>query len=102
MIARFFDRQGCIVGLKFRTYSTLEQWYVCNWCGGQIVHYFTQDRDYAHCADCQSENFIPLWLFEKQVVEGPSIVATLPAEVQALFKHEEPVSAQQAIDELYG
>ena len=101
MIARCFGRRGCIVGLKFRTYSTLENWWRCNWCGGHIVHHFTQDRDWAHCADCGSENFIPGWLFDKQVAEGPGIVETLPPDIQALFKSVEPVSATQAIDELF-
>ena len=102
MIARFFDREGCIVGLKFRTYTTLETWWLCNWCGGRIVHHFSADRDWACCADCESENFIPQWLFDKQVAEGPGIVETLPEDIQALFYHVEPVSFEQAIDELYG
>ena len=102
MIARYFGRNGCIVGLKFRTYVTLERWYRCNWCGGVIVHHFSADRDWARCADCGSENFIPEWLFDRQVAEGPEIVKTLPAEIQALFEHVESVSAVQAIDELFG
>jgi hypothetical protein len=40
-------------------------------------------------------------LFDQQVAEGPSIVATLPADVQALFKRVEEVSADQAISELF-
>lgn len=102
MIAHHFGRNGCGVGLKWRTYATLERWYLCNWCGGRIVHRFTQDRDYAHCADCHSENFIPQWLFDHQVAVGPDIVKTLPEDVQALFETIAPVSVEQAIDELFG
>lgn len=101
MMAHHFGRTGCGVGLKWRTYAALNRWYLCNWCGGQIVHRFTQDRDEAFCADCRSENFIPEWLFDKQIAEGPDIVATLPAEIQELFKSVEPVSSERAIAELF-
>lgn len=102
MIARHFDRHGCIIGLKFRTYASLEKWYVCNWCGSQIVHHFSKERDWAQCNNCGSENFIPQWLFDKQCMEGPGIVKTLPEDVQALFSKIEPVSMEQAIDEIWG
>ena len=103
-----FDRHGCTVGAKRVTYRTLEQWYVCRECGGKPVHRFGRENDqpvdWAECSQCGTRDFIPQWLYDRQVVEFPVIVANLPDELRELFPQPEPlnITAQEAADSLYG
>ncbi len=105
---RDFDRRGCIVGAKFIKYAPLVQWYVCRECGGAIVHKIGRvddvTLDWAECADCGTRDFIPQWLYDRQVVEHGEIIGNLPDELRALFPEPEPldITADEAIDQLFG
>ena len=104
---RDFTRYGCTVGARLVTYSQLEDYYVCNECGGNIVHHIKrvedQTIDYAECADCGGRDFVSTRRFERQLAEFPDIVAGLPDALKSLFapKHQLRMAADQAIAELY-
>jgi len=102
-----FDRNGCIIGARFVSYSELQQWYVCRECGGKPVHHIgredEQTVDWAECADCGARDFISLRLYQKQLADVPRIIEMLPEKLRALFpeKEELDITAQEAIDQLF-
>ena len=55
---RCFSREGCVVGARLVTYEQLQEQYVCNECGGRVVHKMAWSEsagrsiDYAECAEC--------------------------------------------------
>lgn len=89
---RDFTRHGCTVGARLITYSHLEKWFVCNECGGGIVHHIRgvngQTVDWAECANCGGRDFVSLRRYEHQLAEFPDIVAGLPDELKDLFPSE--------------
>jgi len=102
MIATSFTRHTCKLSERIITYTTLRQWYVCNECGGQIVHGFDDTGDWAKCADCGSRDFISESSFTREVVEAWEVEQGLPEHLRVLLGPQEPkVSATQAIAELF-
>lgn len=105
---RDFDRRGCVVGARFVPYQRLQQYYVCRECGGTPVHHVARindvTRDWAECAQCGARDFIPEWLYDRQVVEHDEIIESLPTKLRALFSEPEPlnITADQAIADLFG
>lgn len=105
---RDFDRRGCIVGARQVKYAHLLQWYVCRECGGSTVHKIGRvddiTQDWAECSDCGTRDFIPLWLYDRQVGEYDEIIDKLPPELRDLFPMPEPLdmTADQAIEDLFG
>ena len=102
-----FDRYGCIVGARLVSYSHLKRSYVCNECGGVPVHHIERVRnatlDWAACAQCEARDFIPQWVYDRQVVEYDEILSNLPPELRALFPEKKPldITANEAIDQLF-
>jgi hypothetical protein len=92
VIAHSFDRYGCQVGKRPVTYQNLSQKWVCDKCGGRIVHRITWDEsqdksiDFAECADCEGRDFIRESQFERQVSEGYEVLVDLPADIAATLK----------------
>lgn len=105
---RDFTRHGCTVGARLVTYRQLEEYYICNDCGGNIVHIIQrvngETMDFARCADCGGRDFVSERRFESQLVEFPDIVAGLPEDLKSLFNRPPAaatMTADQAIAELY-
>jgi len=103
MIATSFTRIGCTLGKRIISYTSLKQHYVCNECGGQIVVGFDDTGDWAKCSGCSGQDFISARQFDQECVEAWEVERGLPPELRALVGDSEPmVSAQQAINELFG
>lgn len=103
MIATAFTRHNCTLGSKVVTYTGLSRWYVCNECGGRIVHKFDAGDDWAECADCGGRDFISERQFDREVVEAWEVERGLPQHLRALLGPKEPpVSFDQAVAELFG
>lgn len=103
---RDFTRTGCTVGARLVTYQQLEKDYVCNACGGAIVHRMArkddQTVDWAECGSCKARDFVSARRYELQAKEYPLVVVELPAHLRALFRPQQPMTADQAIADLYG
>lgn len=104
MDATDFTRYGCKVGNKTVTYIHLCRYYVCNKCGGRLARRCNATDDWAECVECHNDkDFIHESQFERECFEAFEVERGLPPELRALVGDSEPmVSAQQAIDELYG
>jgi len=107
---RDFTRDGCTVGARLVTYAQLEEHYVCNDCGGKVIHQgrWSEEHqvsvDWAECAICKGRDFISAGHYERQFADFPNIVHNLPDELKALFAPTEPrrvLTADAAIAELY-
>ena len=70
MIATDFTRDGCTLGSRFIDYTTLKRHYVCNECGGQIVHKFNATGDRAECSQCGEQDFISQRQYDRECVEA--------------------------------
>jgi hypothetical protein len=86
---RDFTRCGCTVGARLVTYRQLEEYYICDECGGNIVHIIQrrdgQTVDFAECADCRGRDFVSLRRYEHQIAEWPDIVAGLPDDLKEVL-----------------
>jgi len=103
---RDFTRHGCTVGARLVTYNQLEEWFVCNKCGGSIVHHIkrveNQTVDFAACGQCGSRDFVSLRRYEHQLADFPDVIAGLPDNLKALFAQPaSTITAAQAVAELY-
>ena len=102
-----FDRDGCIVGARFVSYTYLERDYVCAACGGNPIHHITrvlnETYDYAECAQCGARDFISQLTYDRQVMEYGEILRNLPPELRALFPEKKPldITADEAISQLF-
>jgi hypothetical protein len=59
--------------------------------------------DLAGCANCGAQDFMPKWLYDRQVLEYQEVIDGLPPELRELFPEKEPlnITAEEAINELY-
>jgi len=103
---RDFTRTGCTVGARLVTYEQLTKGYVCNICGGAIVHKIARENgetvDWAECGHCHKRDFVREWLYEKQVAEFPVLVYELPTELRNLIKPPQNLTFEQATEDLFG
>lgn len=105
---RDFTQTGCTVNARLVTYEQLERWYCCNQCGGAIVHKSRWDTgsetstDFAECGACGARDFVSRRLYERQEREFPYRLRALPEELQSLVQQVDPVTYEQAIEELFG
>jgi len=106
---RHFTGEGCIVGAQAVSYQELIERFVCRHCGGRPVHHMRWNeelQDTEHWAACGArgaQDFIQVWLYDKQVADYPMIIYNLPAHLRALLPGAAPTvaTAEQAISELY-
>jgi len=102
-----FTRTGCTIGTRLVTYAQLTRYYVCNECGGAIVHHIARQNgqtvDWAECGNCHGRDFVSARFYDKQVKEFPLVVMALAPELRNLIQpNREHVTAEQAIADLYG
>ena len=104
MKATNLTRYGCTLGGRYITYDRLTRYYVCNECGGKIVHSFL-GADRVFCGECGGLDFVSETAYIHQVADGFEVLESLPPEFRALYvgESDEPmISAEQAIKELFG
>ena len=96
---RDFTRTGCTVGARIVTYQQLEQHYVCDTCGGAIVHRMARENDqavdWAECGRCKARGFVSQRLYDLQCREYHTLVKELPPELATLLPA--PVTPEQAV-----
>jgi len=104
-----YDRDGFWVDVDRKIpYGQLRK-YVCEACGGGLVHRsrwdFDLDRsvDEIACAECGGEDIISESLYNKQVHDAAVVLSSLPPAFRALYaKPKEQIDAEQAAEELFG
>jgi len=102
MKAKNCVRDGCTVNGKQITYQTLCARYVCNECGGAIVHGFARD-DFVHCGRCGCDEIVSERRYLEQIAEGWEVLEGLPEALHTLLKGEpQCLSATEAVADLFG
>ena len=85
-------RYGATIKGKFVKRDTLLRHYVCNKCGGSILHTFEWDQerqqtvDVLRCGKCGGDDIIRESEYERQVSEGLAVLYGLPAEIASTLK----------------
>jgi len=104
-----YDRDGFWVDVDRKIpYGQLRK-YVCEACGGGLVHRsrwdFDLDRsvDEIACAECGGEDIISEQVHRQRIADGMEAMADLPEWAREMYGLEKPktTDAQQAIRELF-
>ena len=109
MEATDLDRYGLTVGGRRITYDGLKH-YLCNDCGGCIVHKFRWNGettvDEVCCGICGGTDIVHEATFQRQVTEADEVLAGLPPALRALIAPETEESkchsGIEAIADLFG
>ena len=108
MNATHLTRYGCTIGTRTHTYTQVHRLYVCDDCGGAVVHGFTatdagETVDYVRCGACGGEELISEYRYLEQVAEGHEVARSLPAPLRAQMEGDRQcLSATEAVDALFG
>ena len=108
MIATNLTRHGCTCGRRKLSYTQVHRLYVCDECGGAVVHGFTatddgKTTDYVRCGACGGEELISEYRYLEQVAEGHEVARSLPAPLRAQMEGDRQcLSATEAVDALFG
>ena len=108
MIPADLDRYGCTLNGRRLTYAELTRHYVCDECGGRLVHSFVRapdggTTDRVFCGECGGEDVVSQRQYDQQVADGHEVLRSLPDDLRALLEPErEQVNAEQAIEDLFG
>jgi len=92
MIPDTVTRYGATIKGKFIKRADLLRHYVCNTCGGPILHTFRWDTeqqrtvDVLHCGKCGGADIIRESEYERQINDGLAVLYDLPEEIASTLK----------------
>ena len=85
MKATRFDRYGCQVGNKHRTYNELTREWRCNECGGRLVERWA-DGWRVTCGRCGATDFVHEAQLKRERREAEEVLDGLPPELVAALE----------------